>query len=76
MYIQSGQIKANKKDIEAIQVFLAHAKGDMEYGAGGTYTSLTEVGEEIDEKEYEKGKLGLENIEFMLEALCPKWPKH
>jgi len=73
MYIQSGQIKVNKKDIEAIKVFLDHARVDMSYLGGGSYRKMDSLQNELDEKELTKGELGLENIECILEVLCPKW---
>jgi len=75
MYTHSGELKVNKKDIEAIRTFLHHAREDMDYGPGGSYTHYEHVGEDIDKKEFAKGKHGLACIEFMLEALCPKWTK-
>lgn len=74
MYTHSGNLKVNKKDIEGIKVFLAHAKADMRYGQDGTYVTVDRKGEDsFDEKEYKKGMHGLECIEFMLDQLCDKW---
>lgn len=72
MYIQSGEIKANKADIEAIKVFLEHARADMSYGADGSYSDMS-LDNNLDEKTLKKGQLGLENIEVILKVLCPKW---
>lgn len=73
MRTQSGYIKATKKDIKAMRVFLEHAKVDMSYLGGGSYTNFNSLENELDEKEYKLGQLGLENIEFILQALCEGW---
>jgi len=75
MYTHSGRVKANKKDIEAIKVFIDHAAIDMSYGGGGSYKDHGSLENRLDERELKKGQLGLENVVFMLEALCDKWPK-
>lgn len=75
MYIDSGYIKANKKDIEAIKIFLKHAKIDMfQYGLEGSYGGNNDS-ERKQNATWNKGKEGLEKIEFILEGLCPKYEK-
>jgi len=73
MYIDSGRIKANKKDIQEIRVFLEHAKRDMAYGGNGTYSKSDSLDNELDIKELTKGEMGLLHIEFILKRLCDKW---
>jgi hypothetical protein len=76
MRIQSGYIKATKKDIEDIKVFLAHAETDMEYGWEGSYGGYTEDNakeKKKAEREFEAGKRGMEYIRFILEGLCEGW---
>lgn len=82
MYIQSGELKVNKEDIEAIKIFIAHARADIAYAGNGsywngklTYNEYNEPINEVNKKEYRLGKLGLENIEYMLKTLCPKYNK-
>ena len=79
MYIQSGMVKANKKDIEDIKVFLRHAEHDISLLSNGyfegTYTHLKDSKRAINKgkKEIEAGKRGIDNIKMMLRGLCDKW---
>jgi hypothetical protein len=72
MRIQSGMVKANKRDILAIKTFLRHAEADMSYGGSGTYTDKT-LDDNLDKKEYQLGLEGMEHIKFLLKGLCDKW---
>lgn len=72
MYIHSGMIKANKKDIEAIKTFIRHAEADMSFGEGGSYVKRN-GSDEVDKRELKKGYEGLLLVEFILRGLCDKW---
>jgi hypothetical protein len=79
MRIESGRVKANKKDIEDIKTFLLHAKENMWWGYEGTYGGHDEESDAEDkrfQKELEAGFRGLENIEMLLEGLCDKWNQY
>jgi hypothetical protein len=76
MYTHSGEIKANKRDIEDIKTFIRHARMDMDFGSGGSYVDHKADGEALDNKELASGKRGLELVEYLLEALCPKWTNY
>ena len=65
MYIQSGIVKANKRDIECIKTFLIHAQIDMDYSGEGSYGT--------NARELKKGKEGMDNIKMLLRGLCDKW---
>jgi len=69
----SGELRLNKKEREAVSVFLKHAKMDMAYSGNGTYCKPESLENELDVLEIKKGRLGLEVLEFMLEGLCPDW---
>ena len=70
-YIQSGYIKTNKKDREAIEVFMQHAWNDISYGLEGTYIPLGDTPKEKKEamREYAKGKQGYELLQWLINEI-------
>lgn len=70
-YIQSGYLKTNKKDREAIEVFMQHAWGDICYGLEGTYVPSDDTPKEQKEamREYAKGKRGYELIQWLISEI-------
>lgn len=59
----------NKKDREAIQVFMHHALNDIGYGLEGTYVPFGDSPKETKaaQREYEKGKEGYRLMKWLID---------
>lgn len=58
-----------EREKEYIRIMLWHAKVDMGYGAGGSYTNYGNPGESLNEKELAKGERGLALVHALLDRM-------